>query len=1086
MEQPLHSPPNTFDGRAYRFFNFVVRYHKLFTLLSVVLLVALVSFITQLTKDTRSDAFMQPDNPALLYRDKVKEQFGLADPFVIAVAHSQTDGIYQPQVLQLVEQLSLRVAEVDNVDPDRIFSLATENNITGNDEGLDVSPFFEPLPSGTSEALAIRQAINDFPLYQGKLVSRDGQMTLIVVEMINEDLAEQTYIELENLVNGIKTDDGVTLYLAGEGAVAGYLGSYIDADAKRLNPLAGLIITILIAFAFRRIAPALLANVIIAASVLITLSMMAASGVPFYVITNALPVILIGVSVADTIHIFSHYYDLQTKYPDHSRRQLVIHTLADIWRPITLTTLTTAAGFMGLYFASQMPPFKFMGVFTALGVAIAWFYSLIFLPAAMAWLQPKVSNRFIQLQQKSSADTFARLMSSLGGFSLRHAKLMAVAGVVLAIIGGVGASQLKIDEDRMNTFHPSEAIYQADRAINQHTDGTNNIDIVIETPNPEDLFNPENLQKIEALQAFALTLPHVNNSTSIVDYLKQMNRVLNNGDSNAYVLPTSKQAVAQYMLLYNTSSDPTDFEEEIDYDYRTANVRVLMNNGAYSKTKPVIEALENYIATEFNNNQITATLSGRVTVNYHWIKNIGPSHFYSLAIALVLVLLVSALLFRSAAAGVLAIIPVASAILFIYTAMSLLGITLGIGTSMFASVAIGLGVDFAIHTLDRIRNQMTLWSHTQSTISASEFDQQILDIFPTTGRALLFNFLTIACGFGVLISSQVVPLNNFGTIVALAVTTSFIASVTLLPAIVKLVKPKFIMGNLQLTQNQLPTNDATNTDNNPSSVLPMLLLAASGGLLTQLPLSEAQAEPLTAAEIVQKVNSMDDGLQVTRNLTMTLTDRRGKQRIRETTGYRKYFGEEKRTVLFYTSPANVRDTGFLTYDYPATVEGDDDQWLYLPALRKVRRISASDRGDYFLGTDFTYEDIKKEGRLEPADFNYTLLGDVDLNNTKAHHLEALPKNDEIAKELGYSRTELWVDTKSYLVVKANFWDIKGNLLKTLEASDVRQIDGIWTRHQLKMENHKTGHTSVFSFSDVDYQTPVDNQLFSQRSLKRGL
>ena len=95
---------------------------------------------------------------------------------------------------------------------------------------------------------------------------------------------------------------------------------------------------------------------------------------------------------------------------------------------------------------------------------------------------------------------------------------------------------------------------------------------------------------------------------------------------------------------------------------------------------------------------------------------------------------------------------------------------------------------------------------------------------------------------------------------------------------------------------------------------------------------------------------------------MELIDRRGKSRVRETMGYRRYYGEEKRTVLFYQSPTNVRGTGFLTYDYP-NADTDDDQWLYLPALRKVRRISSSDRGDYFLGTDFTYEDIKKETRI---------------------------------------------------------------------------------------------------------------------------
>lgn len=1078
------------NPNAESIFGFIVQHPKVLTLFSLCVMIALLSFLPGLTKDTRGDAFIDPENPALLYREKVKQQFGLADPLVIALVHDQPNGIYQTKVLQLVDKLSNDVSLIDNVDPDRILSLATENNITGTSDGLEVDSFFDPYPIHFDDGERIRLAIADFPLYQGKLVARNGQATVIVVEMFDENQAEKTYHAINDLLKTTEAPKGVSLHLAGEGAVAGFLGSYVDSDASRLNPLAGLIITIIIGIAFRRLAPALLANVIIAASVLITLSMMSASATPFYVITNALPVILIGISVADAIHIFSHYYDLQSQHPDRNRVQLVQESMVEMWRPITLTTLTTMAGFFGLYFASAMPPFKYMGLFTALGVAVAWLFSMVFLPAAMAWSKPKVSQKFVELQSNSRNDVFASLMTTLGKASLKHSKVVVILGVLLMLVGGFSATQLIVDEDRIKTFHPSEPIYKADRLINQHLDGSNNLDIVIETPNAEDLFKIENLERIEALQAFALSLPHVNNATSIVDYLKQMNRVLNDGDKNQYRLPEDSNSVAQYFLLYTASSDPTDFEEEIDYDYQVANIRLNIDTAAFTENRPVIEALENYLAEQFNSDEITATLSGRVTLNHHWIKDIGTSHFTSLAVAIILVWLVSSLLFRSSIAGVLSVLPVASSILLIYSAMAIMDIRLGIGTSMFASVAIGLGVDFAIHTLDRIRQQFVNFQQFHRTISAEDIDAQILDIFPTTGRALLFNFLAIACGFGVLISSKVVPLNNFGTIVALAVTTSFIASVTFLPALIKVFTPKFIFGNLRLLETSPQIEPVSIAGNRLLSItLPFTAL-----LLTPLVLSPShsyaddvsQTQSLPTGQwIVDQVNGMDDGHQVTRNLKMTLIDRRGKQRIRNTLGYRKYFGDDKRTVLFYLSPTNVKDTGFLTYDYPAQSPTEDDQWLYLPALRKVRRISASDRGDYFLGTDFTYEDIKKEGKLDPNDYHYETLRQEPLHGRETLHLSATPSSEAIAQELGYSKVELWIDQESWLVVKANYWDIRNNRLKTLIADDIRQVDGIWTRHKMTMSNHKTGHTSEFVFSDVDYQSSVKDSLFTKRSLSRG-
>ncbi|MGH1374638.1 MAG: outer membrane lipoprotein-sorting protein [Cellvibrionaceae bacterium] len=1074
------------NAMALRIFSVIVERPRAFTLLSIIVMAALLSFLPGLTKDTRGDAFIAPDNPALLYREKVKQQFGLADPLVIALIHENPNGVYQTSALQLIDHLSNEVSEIANVDPERIMSLATENNISGTDEGLDVDPFFEPYPSEKADGLRIKKAIEDFPLYQGKLVARDGQATVIVVEMLDENLAEQTYHDINNLLQDIQTPEGVSLHLAGEGAVAGYLGSYVDSDASRLNPLAGLIITLIIGIAFRRLAPALLANVIIAASVLITLSMMAASSTPFYVITNALPVILIGISVADAIHIFSHYYELQSRQPETDRVLLVKHSMEEMWRPITLTTLTTMAGFFGLYFASGMPPFKYMGLFTALGVAIAWLFSMVFLPAAMAWSKPKVSQRFIQLQSNSDKDLFASLMTALGRTSLTHAKTVLTAGAILIVVGVFSASQLIVDEDRIKTFHPSEPIYKADRLINKHLDGSNNLDIVIETPAVEDLFKIKNLKKMEALQTYALSLPTVNNATSIVDYLKQMNRVLNNGNPADYRLPSDSHSVAQYFLLYSASSDPTDFEEEVDYDYQIANIRLNINSAAFTDNRPVIEALEAYIADHFNDDDIQATLSGRVTLNHHWIKDIGTSHFASLGVAIVLVWLVSSILFGSSLAGVFSVLPVASSILLIYSAMAAMDIRLGIGTSMFASVAIGLGVDFAIHTLDRIRQQFTLLSRRQQSVNDAEINARILAIFPTTGRALLFNFLAIACGFGVLISSKVVPLNNFGTIVALAVTTSFLASVTLLPALIKVFKPRFVLGDLQWVSNQ-PTLEATTpAGNRLLSLAPLATAALLGPLLFSASNVEAESSELPSGEwIVNQVNSMDDGHQVTRKLHMTLTDRRGKKRLRNTIGYRKYFGDDKRTVLFYLSPTNVKDTGFLTYDYPAEKSSEDDQWLYLPALRKVRRISASDRGDYFLGTDFTYEDIKKEGKLDTNDYQYVTQDQQQLHQRNTYRMIATPVSDKVAKELGYGKVELWIDQQSWLVVKANYWDLRNNPLKTLIADDVRQVNGIWTRHKMTMSNHKTGHTSQFVFSDVDYQSAVKDSVFTKRSLSRG-
>lgn len=240
----------------------------------------------------------------------------------------------------------------------------------------------------------------------------------------------------------------------------------------------------------------------------------------------------------------------------------------------------------------------------------------------------------------------------------------------------------------------------------------------------------------------------------------------------------------------------------------------------------------------------------------------------------------------------------------------------------------------------------------------------------------------------------------------------------------------------------------------------------------------------TGDEIAEKVNARDEGEFVTRNLTMRLVDRRGKERVRETFGYRRSFGDEKRSVIFYLSPANIKDTGFLTYDY-ADPARDDDQWLYLPATRKSRRISSSDRGDSFLGTDFSYEDIKMESKISVVDYTRKTIGEEEIDGHHCYVVESFPIDEKTAKELGYGKVVVWIDSTIWMSRKSEFWDIRLNPLKTLRQTDIQEIDGIWTGLKMEVKNHKTGHTTFFTFSDVDYEADVPEDVFSERALRRG-
>jgi outer membrane lipoprotein-sorting protein len=238
-------------------------------------------------------------------------------------------------------------------------------------------------------------------------------------------------------------------------------------------------------------------------------------------------------------------------------------------------------------------------------------------------------------------------------------------------------------------------------------------------------------------------------------------------------------------------------------------------------------------------------------------------------------------------------------------------------------------------------------------------------------------------------------------------------------------------------------------------------------------------------ELARQLSELDEGQTLSRKIVFELVDRQGKSRTQETHSIRKYFGDEKRSVIFYKSPKNIEGTAFMTYDYADPAKADD-QWLYLPATRKARRISASDRGDYFLGTDLTYDDMKHESDFALEDYNWKTLGIEEVDGHKCYVLEAIPVTPETAEQLGYGKVHFIVDQQNKMKRKAEFWDPNSQPLKTILCLDIKEVSGIWTIHKIVAENKQNGHKTTLTFSDVKYNEEINDQMFTEQSLIRGL
>lgn len=772
-----------------RVFSKLIRWRWPTLILSLLLFAAMAANAPKLTRDTSSDAFIDPDDPALLNRERVEDIFGLADPIVIAVVNEGDDGIYNTGSLNLVAWLTDQLMRLDNIDPAQVTSLATESSITGTAAGMDVEDFFETLPVKPEDIDRIRDGVDNFPLYQGSLVARNGQATVVVGELIDSDRATETYQEIMALLDEAPSSQGDVLHVTGEGAVAAYLSTYVDNDASRLNPLAAVVITIILLLAFRTLRGTLLPNLIVLLTAGGTIGTMAALGVSFYVITNGLIVCMIGIAVADSVHIFSQYYEEIRKEPSADGKTVTERAMSAMWKPVTLTTLTTMAGFMALALTTTMPPIYFFGIFGAWSVALAWLFSMTTLPAILSMLKPKQSPSFRvpPIKQSSPNNMTARLMNKFGSGVVNQPVSVAVAGILVAVLASVGAMFVVANEERIDSFRDVEPIHIADRTINRLMDGTYYLDVMVETDQAEGLFEPTVLRQIDETQRYLETLPNVGGTTSIVDYIKRMHQAINEDDPAFYSIPDNKNLIAQLFLLYSASGDPSDFEEEIDGERRLALIRANVSVNRYQDNAVLVERVNAHLSEQYPIAGATATITGDLNVDYHWIAGIVKSNLLSIVLCLAAVFVMAAILFRSVVAGIFATVPVSMAVLFVYAVMGVSGIWLGVSTSMFASIAIGLGVDFSIHTLHSMQEKI-------SAVTGS-WSERLVTLYASTGRAQLFNFLAIALGFSVLMTSTVPPLVRFGALVGVAVASAFLAAMTLLPAMAMVFKPAFLQSH---------------------------------------------------------------------------------------------------------------------------------------------------------------------------------------------------------------------------------------------------------------------------------------------------
>jgi len=260
----------------------------------------------------------------------------------------------------------------------------------------------------------------------------------------------------------------------------------------------------------------------------------------------------------------------------------------------------------------------------------------------------------------------------------------------------------------------------------------------------------------------------------------------------------------------------------------------------------------------------------------------------------------------------------------------------------------------------------------------------------------------------------------------------------------------------------------------------LFLLGVGASLLT----TQALADDPTARAIMEKVDARDEGDTLEQDMLMILIDKNGNQRTRDLKSYAKDFGVDNHRTIFFKSPADVKNTAFLTYDYDDGAR-DDDQWLYLPALKKVKRIPSTDKSSSFMGSDFSYFDMTDR---DLEDYDFKLLKETEVRGHPAWMIESTPRNQAIIDESGYEKTIAIVRKDNHVVVRAINFMTNGKK-KYLDIKQLRQENGIWLIDEMTMttkKGNRTLHKTILTFSNITLNGVIKDNVFTTRRLEKGL
>lgn len=746
-----------------RFIKKLLAYPRL-TLLVILITSIALAVVMRLNSrmETNLDKYMPQDHPAFVYSDKAEKWFKIKDGIIIAIEHP--GGIYNSGTLANIKKLTQKLQRMKEIKKTDVTSLYTAENIIGKQNSLDVKAFFKKVPTDKKELDAIRDNVRKNEMIMGRLVSGDEKVTVIIAEIDDGVFSQDFYRRILKLVADFQGPE--KLHVAGRPIVEGEMAYLAPKDMMRMVPIVIAVIVLVLFFVLHSFKGMFFTMLVVVFSTIWAFGLMALFKVPIYAVSTMIPVMLIAIGVADGIHLYSHLHLFMRANPAASKKEAVSEMIDSMMKPVIMTSVTTAIGFFSLL-TSSVYPIKYFGLFTAFGVMVAMLFSLILIPAALLAFNLPAWKKDKKNEDHADGKKAAVFLEKIH----KHKYLAILITAVVILVSILGISKVWINSSFLDKFEKDSQIVLTDKFINKNFGGTSTLNVILSSKQEGAFKQPAVLRIMDRMQRTVVgRLETVGNSFSLADYLKRMNKVLHADDEQFNVIPSSVNLNAQYLLLYEMSGDPDNLWKVVDYKYKKANLVFQLKSDDSKTLNSTIAAIKPF-ETEFKKLGVSVDYAGSGYKALVFTDLILEGQISSLILSLIIVVILLSLMFKKLLVGMIGSIPIILTAFIGFGAMGLLGIALSTTTALISSIAIGVGIDYSVHFLERYRMSAV---ETQDKKLTAELTMH------HSGRAIIFNAAVVIAGFLVLLFSVFPPNRELGGLVSLNMFTSFVGTMTIM------------------------------------------------------------------------------------------------------------------------------------------------------------------------------------------------------------------------------------------------------------------------------------------------------------------